>query len=795
MANNTVIHSVEFTGDASKLQAACLQAAQAVAGLGNVAGSNATKIQSLSSSLDKLGSKLSSFGSSLTVGLTAPLVLLGKQLFTNAASFEQIAVSFEVFTGSAEVAKNMLGQLKDMALKSPMQFQDITKGAQTLLGYGLTAQQVIPITQRLGDISGGNSDKFSRLALAFGQVNAAGRLMGQETRQMINAGFNPLQAISDKTGESMASLTKRMHDGQISVQEVADAMKYATSEGGRFYGMLDKQSQTLQGQFNKLSESITFAFAEIGQSLANASGVQNFFVYLSATIETLKNKFLALSPEAQTTIVKIGAFLALLGPATFIIGGVITAMLNLSKAILAVRAAMIALMESNAIGWVLLALPAIAIALGFAIDKFKDFGNEIDSTILKANEAVNSFKVESITDSIGKLNTQISNLKKNKIDPSQGIFTEIQGIQRIEKLKKELEGLEKIYEKINNVGFSRTGKGDGEEMTKAERKKYEELLEQGRIGYTNIHKQMRTGLETKLDIFDGYAKAELDKLREFGINTAKVEEAQYKMRQQIAIVELSKLQGIINKNSSIEGLKKSLAKMVDSQVESVKRIMSPMDKSIAENKVDAKDFVAGIDATNIDFGFDEARITSQADNLKRFGAEVYAAQVQVATQLAVGFSQIVGSVISGDLSIGDAFASLGAMFLDAIGGFLVQVGEAAIKAGIVKLIIENAFKGLGGGALIGIGMAAVAIGTAMQNVGKKTSQAIQAKGASSASASGMSSATSSAIKSGSTYQSGSQTYGGQVVRLAIDLTGSITSTQTGYQINKSLETVLRVTGR
>jgi hypothetical protein len=220
-----------------------------------------------------------------------------------------------------------------------------------------------------------------------------------------------------------------------------------------------------------------------------------------------------------------------------------------------------------------------------------------------------------------------------------------------------------------------------------------------------------------------------------------------------------------------------------------------MDKSIAENKVDAKDFVAGIDATNIDFGFDEARITSQADNLKRFGAEVYAAQVQVATQLAVGFSQIVGSVISGDLSIGDAFASLGAMFLDAIGGFLVQVGEAAIKAGIVKLIIENAFKGLGGGALIGIGMAAVAIGTAMQNVGKKTSQAIQAKGASSSSASGMSSATSSAIKSGSTYQSGSQTYGGQVVRLAIDLTGSITSTQTGYQINKSLETVLRVTGR
>jgi tape measure domain-containing protein len=790
MANNTVIHSVEFTGDASKLQAACLQASQAVAGLGNTASSNATKVQSLSSSLDKLGSKLSSFGSSLTVGLTAPLVLLGKQLFTNAASFEQIAVSFEVFTGSAEVAKNMLGQLKDMALKSPMQFQDITKGAQTLLGYGLTAQQVIPITQRLGDISGGNSDKFSRLALAFGQVNAAGRLMGQETRQMINAGFNPLQAISDKTGESMASLTKRMHDGQISVQEVADAMKYATSEGGRFYGMLDKQSQTLQGQFNKLSESITFAFAEIGQSLANASGVQNFFVYLSATIETLKNKFLALSPEAQTTIVKIGAFLALLGPATFIIGGVITAMLNLSKAIAAVRVAMVALMSSNAIGWILLALPAIALALGFAIDKFNDFGNAIDETIAKANNALNSFKIESVAESINKLKGQISELQKNPINPTLGIYTQDQATKRITLLRKELEGLEKIYAKLNNVNFDNKPPGkDGpapkveEEIPfqigkvdesnrnfilKKDKEKYKDLLDNAVLGYSAIQDVEKNYRDKSLADLYINQQDELKIYDKFGIDTTALKETH--LKQRAFLEELYAKRG------------KDL-------------LINSMNNAIEINKKGAESFEPSLDTTKIQFGFDEARIRSQADNLKRFGAEVYAAQVQVATQLAVGFSQIVGSVISGDLSIGDAFASLGAMFLDAIGGFLVQVGEAAIKAGIVKLIIENAFKGLGGGALIGIGMAAVAIGTAMQNVGKKTSQAIQAKGASNVSTSGMSSATSSAIKSGTTYQSGSQTYGGQVVRLSIDLTGSITSTQTGYQINKSLETVLRVTGR
>ena len=788
MANNTVIHSVEFTGDASKLQAACLQASQAVAGLGNTASSNATKVQSLSSSLDKLGSKLSSFGSSLTVGLTAPLVLLGKQLFTNAASFEQIAVSFEVFTGSAEVAKNMLGQLKEMALKSPMQFQDITKGAQVLLGYGLTAEQVIPITERLGDISGGNSDKFQRLSLAFGQVNAAGRLMGQELRQMINAGFNPLQAMSDKTGESMASLTKRMHDGQVSVQEVADAMLSATSLGGRFYGMLDKQSQTLQGQFNKLSESVTFAFAEIGKSLADAGGVQQFFLYLSSTIETLKNRFLALSPETQSAIFKFGAFLALMGPAALLIGGAISSMVKLIETITLLRKAILLLEAQSGIGIVIAIIGALGVAAVLAAEKMHKLGDEIEDTVNRANDAINKFKFEGIGDTIDKLNAQIQKLERDKIDPSQGIFTEIQGVERIKELRKELEGLDKIYQKLNKVTFpgsppppppskkeeeivfqyGKANESNANFILKKDREKYVELSNNAILGYSAIQDIEKNYRDKNLAELYVNQQEELNILKKFGIDATAIKETHLKQRLFLEQIYAERGRGIL---------------------------INGMNNAIEINKKSAKDFEPSLDATKIQFGFDEARVRSQADSLKRFGAEVYAAQVQVATQLAVGFSQIVGSVISGDLSIGDAFASLGAMFLDAIGGFLVQVGEAAIKAGIVKLIIENAFKGLGGGALIGIGMAAVAIGTAMQNVGKKTSQAIQAKGASSVSTSGMSSATSSAIKSGTTYQSGSQTYGGQVVRLAIDLTGSITATQTGYQINKSLETVLRVTGR
>ena len=294
MAENVNEHKVIFSADIADIKGKLQELQKAMQDAGVVTATAGNQMaNSMGASMAKIGSSLSSLGTSLSVGLTAPLLLLGKSALQTSAQMEQISVSFEVFTGSAETAKEMLGQLKDQAIKSPMQFQDITKGAQTLLGYGLTASQVIPITKMLGDVSGGNADKFSRLSLAFGQVNAAGRLMGQEVRQMINAGFNPLQAIADKTGVSMAVLTKKMHDGQISVKDVGDAFIYATSEGGRFFGMADRQSQTLQGSFNKLQESVKFALGEIGDSLNTKLAINETLQKFSAFLTELKNKFVS----------------------------------------------------------------------------------------------------------------------------------------------------------------------------------------------------------------------------------------------------------------------------------------------------------------------------------------------------------------------------------------------------------------------------------------------------------------------------------------------------------------------
>ncbi|MDY3536382.1 tape measure protein, partial [Riemerella anatipestifer] len=82
--------------------------------------------------------------------------------------------------------------------------------ANQMLANGIKDADVLPIMQQLGDISMGDANKLGSLSLAFAQINGKGKLAGQELLQLINAGFNPLQVLSEKTGESMESLTKRM---------------------------------------------------------------------------------------------------------------------------------------------------------------------------------------------------------------------------------------------------------------------------------------------------------------------------------------------------------------------------------------------------------------------------------------------------------------------------------------------------------------------------------------------------------------------------------------------------------
>jgi tape measure domain-containing protein len=227
------------------------------------------KFKSATSSAKSHESGISGIATQLK-GLAAGYV--GLQTVTKsiklAIDAEQANAQFEVLTGSLDKARALIGQIKTFAAESPVSLSGARDAAKTMLAFNIPLQEVNKNLRMLGDISGGNQQRFDMLTLSFSQMSAAGRLMGQDLLQMVNAGFNPLQEISAKTGESMMALKKRMEDGRISSQEVRDAFLSATEAGGRFHGMTERMAETMGGKLAIASAQLEESLAKVGTAMA-----------------------------------------------------------------------------------------------------------------------------------------------------------------------------------------------------------------------------------------------------------------------------------------------------------------------------------------------------------------------------------------------------------------------------------------------------------------------------------------------------------------------------------------------
>lgn len=178
---------------------------------------------------------------------------------------EMASKSYEIIAGKQQ-GKVIFGDLQKYAQDS-IYGNEVLDVGKTMLGFGIESDKVGSSVKRLGDIAGGNAERLQRLGLAYSQVKSAGRLMGQDVLQFVNAGFNPLQAISKKTGKSMAELKKEMEDGKISFNDVAGAIEMATNKGGMFYNMAKQLGETAPGKLMALSGAFDVLQAKAGSSI------------------------------------------------------------------------------------------------------------------------------------------------------------------------------------------------------------------------------------------------------------------------------------------------------------------------------------------------------------------------------------------------------------------------------------------------------------------------------------------------------------------------------------------------
>ena len=371
--------------------------------------------------------------------------------------FQSMQTAIETMVGK-DMAGQLIPQIKELAKISPLTMSDMVGAEKMMLGFNIQAEDTIKYLKAISDISMGESSKFNSLTLAFSQMSAAGKLMGQDLNQMINAGFNPLQIISEKTGKSIATLKDEMSKGAISAEMVQQAFIDATSAGGKFYNMSENASKTINGQLSMMQDALDSVFNELGTKsesvimdgiqmttslIQNYETVGKILAGLVVTYGTYRTAvMLVTAAESKHTLVEIG---------------LTNARLLARKAQLALNAAMLTnpyVALTVVIGGLATTMWAMSDSTTAAARAQKEYNGIKDAAFKKEQE--HKLKIEELLtaardESLATLTRQKSLEELRKEYPK--IFEQYD----IEKLK--LEDILKLKQKINEEDSRRSVQG------------------------------------------------------------------------------------------------------------------------------------------------------------------------------------------------------------------------------------------------------------------------------------------------------------------------------------------------
>ena len=224
----------------------------------------------IGSLIGKFSSAKAAVGGFMGAFAVSALVDFGRQAIDAQSKVEQLEISFRTLLGSQEKASALIAEIKSYGTVTPYDTEGLAQAARLMLSYGMSSSKIMPTLQMLGDIAMGDKDKLQSLTLAFSQMSASGRVCKEDLNQMVDAGFNPLQIISEKTGKSIGELTDEVSKGAISVQDIEQAFIDATSEGGKFHNMVNNMSDSIAGKTAQMTDNWENFKASIGALLRPA---------------------------------------------------------------------------------------------------------------------------------------------------------------------------------------------------------------------------------------------------------------------------------------------------------------------------------------------------------------------------------------------------------------------------------------------------------------------------------------------------------------------------------------------
>lgn len=170
------------------------------------------------------------------------------------AQIETYQTALTTLTGSAEEANKIIEQVKKDAASTPFEVASLVKGNQLLISAGLSAEQARDDILALGNAisaTGGGEEELSRMVVNLQQIKNVGKASALDIKQFAYAGIDVYGLLADYTGKTREEVT----DLDISYEDLTEALKFASQEGGKYFNAMEKQSKTFNGQLSNLKDN------------------------------------------------------------------------------------------------------------------------------------------------------------------------------------------------------------------------------------------------------------------------------------------------------------------------------------------------------------------------------------------------------------------------------------------------------------------------------------------------------------------------------------------------------------
>ena len=306
-------------------------------------------------------SKLTSLA--MRFGAVAGVGIMAKKVVSLGADMEQTRVAFGTFMGDTEKANTLIAKLNEFANFTPFDNAEVIKSGKMLLSAGMSSDKISTSLKTLGDIASGVAMPLDDLSQIYSKSMNKGKLQAEELNQISERGIPLLQELSRMTGKSTAEIYKLAESGSITSDVLTTAFQNMTSEGGTYFNLMEKQSQTLGGKWSTMVGQLQTIGIKLGEAL-----IPVLSKLVEFGLKIIQNKELLKDIAIVVGIVTGGfvAFKIATGIAALVTGGFSTAF-----------AALNAIMWANPIGVIIGAIVLLTTAVVLIIRHWNEWKETI----------------------------------------------------------------------------------------------------------------------------------------------------------------------------------------------------------------------------------------------------------------------------------------------------------------------------------------------------------------------------------------------------------------------------------